>query len=187
MKCPQQIFSSPQIYTGLAADRGINLGQYCCGNLHQINPAHVEGGEQPGGISHHSATEGNNHGITIGPEPQHFLRECFHGGQFLVRLTVAHFDDLRVKLCSSERTEQLLAPAAANLGHGDDEYLLGLTVRGRGRPRHTQITETCACAIQQAVFDYRLVWSRSNRDSHSLHGAFHHNVIASEAAVQAKW
>ena len=59
-----QILALREIDTGLAADRGVDLGEQRGRHLHHGNAAVIDGGREPSDIAHHTAADGHD---DIGP------------------------------------------------------------------------------------------------------------------------
>ena len=65
-----QILPGNKIHAGLAADGGVHLSEHRRRNLHELDPTHVERGEQPGDVADDSATQCNDYGLPIRAHPR---------------------------------------------------------------------------------------------------------------------
>ena len=57
---PHQVLALWQVHGGLPAHRGVHLGQEGRGKLDEVHAAQVGGGGEPGQVSHHAPSQGND-------------------------------------------------------------------------------------------------------------------------------
>ena len=86
MKAAEQIFARDQIYSGLAADRGVHLGQQRGGNLNHRNTAHEDRRQESGDVADDAAAERDDHARPVAAGCDHLFGQSFHFGQSLFGL-----------------------------------------------------------------------------------------------------
>src|SRR5581483_3754723 len=68
VKGPDQVLPGLEIHACLTANRRVHLRQNGCRDLNDVDPAHVDGGEEPGYIADNPTAQSKNQGASIGAE-----------------------------------------------------------------------------------------------------------------------
>src|ERR1700739_4457141 len=93
MEAADEVLSRTEVRAGLAADRGVDLGEQGGGNLHVVDAAHVDGGEKAGHIAEDAAAEGEEQGTAIGTGFGELDGKLFDAGEALVLFPGGHEED----------------------------------------------------------------------------------------------
>ena len=92
MKGTDQVFTQGMIDAGLAAHRGIDLGQQGCRQLNESDPAQKAGGSEAGQVTHHAAAQGDKDTAPLVTILQGPLPDLLYAGQLLLILAVGQND-----------------------------------------------------------------------------------------------
>ena len=110
----EQVLPRSEIYSGLAADRCIHLGEDRGGDLNQVDATHVERGEQPGDVADYASAERDQDGFAVGAQADQSFRHGFNGGQFLGRLAVGNLQNLGFEARGNQRFQQFATQATTH-------------------------------------------------------------------------
>ena len=157
----EQVLPRSEIYSGLAADGCIHLGEDRGGNLNQVDATHVERGEQPGDIADYASAERDQDGFAVCAQTDQSFRHGFNGGQLLGRLAVGNLQNLGFEARGAQRFQQFASGATANRGNRNHKKFAGLGQK---------FGEQSPSPWQEAVFNPRLVGPRWNVDGDLRHG-----------------
>ena len=151
-----QIFAVARIDRGLAADRGIDLGQQGGRHLDVIEAAPHRGGAKAREVAHHPAAESNDDVAALELRGDQRLAHALEHGEALGALARRHADVGRRHIGGGEprlrgRQQQLL-----DIGVGDDRGL------GAGLERLQATPERA----EQPAPDHDVIRARAERDRH---------------------
>ena len=111
-----RVLAAGQVDPGLAADRGVDLGQQRGRNLDVVDAAQEAGGDEASQIAHRTAAEGHHPTVTLAAALEHLPPDRGGGLDRLRRLAVGHLDRLDPGRAGS--LEQVpCRGAAVTIGH----------------------------------------------------------------------
>ena len=127
-----EVLSAGKVDAGLAADRGVHLGEQSRRHLHKVDAALVGGGGESGDVADHASTEGNEHPVAGDPPFDQHVLDRGEGVQRLVLLSIpdnVRVDAVRVR----ERGKQTVKVERSHRFVGDHEGVPITDMRGEQR------------------------------------------------------
>ena len=106
---------------GLAAHRGIDLGQQRGRHLDEVHPALIAGRGEPAHVADHPATKGDEGGLAIMAILQQTVEDQLQGFPVLVRLAIGQHD--RANRAVAQGAQQALQIERRDGLVGDDRHL----------------------------------------------------------------
>ena len=84
VEAADQVLAADEVHAGLAADRGVHLGEQGGRDLEHGNAAHEDGGQEAGHVVDDAAAESDHHARAVGAALHHLLGKLLHGRQALL-------------------------------------------------------------------------------------------------------
>ena len=111
---------------GFATHRRIHLRQQRSGHLHKRHTTHVAGGGKTGHVTHHTAAQGEQHGLAVGTTLQQRVKNQVQRLPVFIGFTVRQGDRVDVLVLRRQRRLQLLRIKWCHRGVGHDQGRGGL-------------------------------------------------------------
>ena len=133
MEGTDQVLAAGKVDAGLAADRGVHLGEQRGRHLDEVDAALVAGGREPGDVADHSAAERDDHAVARDAPRNQRVLDGGEGVERLVPLAVG--DDVGVDAGGiGERRAEPIEVQRSHRLVGDHEGVATADVRGEQPP-----------------------------------------------------
>ena len=157
MKRADKVLTLGEVDAGLAADRGVHLREQRRGYLDNVDPAHVDGGQETSDVAGDTSAERHDAGCAVGAGGVHPVGQTFNLRKPLVAFTGLEFEQGKVVAFEALFQPRSLMPPSLPVGNDEEPSAGrdGLEVRCR--------------LLHAAAFDYHVVRGVSGVDRNPLH------------------
>src|SRR2546428_359159 len=139
-----QVLRRRVVDRGLAADRGVHLGEHRRGKLDEVDAAHVGRRDEPGDVAHGSPAEGEHRGGAVEPGGEQRVPAARGHGERLRGLALGHLDRRHHEPRALEAPPDGLAVQTQDRGVADE----------RRSGAHAELREARAHRVERAGLDH---------------------------------
>src|SRR5437773_2024744 len=139
-----QVLRRRVVDRGLAADRGVHLGEHRRGKLDEVDAAHVGRRDEPGDVAHGSPAEGEHRGGAVEPGGEQGVPAARGHGERLRGLALGHLDRRHHEPRALEALPDGLAVQTQDRGVADE----------RRSGAHAELREARAHRVERAGLDH---------------------------------
>src|SRR2546426_1141099 len=168
-----QVLRRRVVDRGLAADRGVHLGEHRRGKLDEVDAAHVGRRDEPGDVAHGSPAEGEHRGGAVEPGGEQRVPAARGHGERLRGLALGHLDRRHHEPRALEAPPDGLAVETQDRGVADE----------RRSGAHAELREARAHRVERAGLDHDAIRPEAQVEVDDHRG---HSTAPSLAATAAR-